>query len=214
VAWQLGIVRLLGFELDPFSVLVPFLDLRHRRQPRRAEDERHHAGRRPRHHRLVAARYTFRRLFLAGLTALLADVVAFAVLMSIDIPVIKELALYRKHRRRRAGVHQPHPAAGLLSYVGVSPAAGTAQPARGRRRKARPRLRQFWIPRTVSPSGAGPGGAIACALVLAAGGLWVSRGLQTGDLDPGAPSCARIRATTRTTPTSPATTRCPAICSR
>ncbi|HEY1139581.1 MAG TPA: MMPL family transporter, partial [Lysobacter sp.] len=29
--------------------------------------------------------------------------------------------------------------------------------------------------------------AIACAVVLAAGGLWVSRGLQVGDLDPGAP---------------------------
>ena len=44
-------------------------------------------------HRLVAARYTFRRLFLAGLTALLADAVGFAVLMVIDIPVIKDLAL-------------------------------------------------------------------------------------------------------------------------
>ena len=44
-------------------------------------------------HRLVAARYTFRRLFLAGLTALLADAVGFAVLMVIDIAVIKDLAL-------------------------------------------------------------------------------------------------------------------------
>ena len=44
-------------------------------------------------HRLVAARYTFRRLFLAGLTALLADAVGFAVLMVIDIPVIQDLAL-------------------------------------------------------------------------------------------------------------------------
>src|SRR5256886_10427307 len=44
-------------------------------------------------HKLVAARYTFRRLFLAGLTALLADAVGFAVLMVIDIPVIKDLAI-------------------------------------------------------------------------------------------------------------------------
>jgi predicted RND superfamily exporter protein len=44
-------------------------------------------------HKLVAARYTFRRLFLAGLTALLADAVGFAVLMVIDIPVIRELAM-------------------------------------------------------------------------------------------------------------------------
>ena len=41
----------------------------------------------------MAARYTFRRLFLAGLTALVADAVGFAVLMLIDIPVIRDLAL-------------------------------------------------------------------------------------------------------------------------
>ena len=44
-------------------------------------------------HKLVAARYTFRRLFLAGLTALLADAVGFAVLLVIDIQVIRELAI-------------------------------------------------------------------------------------------------------------------------
>jgi predicted RND superfamily exporter protein len=42
---------------------------------------------------LVAARFTFRRLFLAGLTALLADAVGFAVLLVIDIQVIRELAI-------------------------------------------------------------------------------------------------------------------------
>jgi predicted RND superfamily exporter protein len=41
----------------------------------------------------VAARFTFRRLFLAGLTALLADAVGFAVLLVIDIGVIRELAI-------------------------------------------------------------------------------------------------------------------------
>src|SRR3546814_18181694 len=43
-------------------------------------------------HPYVAARYTFRRLFLAGLTALLSDAVGFVVLAIIDIPVIKDLA--------------------------------------------------------------------------------------------------------------------------
>src|SRR5437879_554301 len=41
----------------------------------------------------VAARFTVCRLFLAGLTALIADAVVFAVLMVIDIPVIRDLAL-------------------------------------------------------------------------------------------------------------------------
>ena len=44
-------------------------------------------------HELVAARFTFRRLFLAGLTALIADAVGFAVLLVINIQVIRELAI-------------------------------------------------------------------------------------------------------------------------
>src|SRR3546814_10758607 len=44
-------------------------------------------------HPYVAARYTFRRLFLAGLTALLSDAVGFVVLAIIDIPVIQDLAV-------------------------------------------------------------------------------------------------------------------------
>src|SRR3546814_10794671 len=46
-------------------------------------------------HKYVAARYTFRRLFLTGLTALLTNIVGFAVLVIIDIPVIRDLALTR-----------------------------------------------------------------------------------------------------------------------
>ena len=93
VVWQLGLVAVLGFELDPFSILVPFLvfamGVSHGAQ--RMNGIMQDIGRGT--HKLVAARYTFRRLFIAGLTALLADVVGFAVLMVIDIPVIKELAL-------------------------------------------------------------------------------------------------------------------------
>ena len=43
-------------------------------------------------HRVVAARYTFRRLIVAGLTALLCDAVGFAVLALIRIEVIQDLA--------------------------------------------------------------------------------------------------------------------------
>ena len=92
VVWQLGIVTTLGFELDPYSILVPFLvfaiGVSHGVQ--KMNGIMQDVGRGT--HRLVAARYTFRRLFLAGMTALLADAVGFAVLMMIDIPVIKDLA--------------------------------------------------------------------------------------------------------------------------
>src|SRR5476649_227649 len=70
VVWQLGLVAALGFELDPFSILVPFLvfaiGVSHGAQ--KMNGIMQDVGRGT--HLLVAARYTFRRLFLAGLTAL------------------------------------------------------------------------------------------------------------------------------------------------
>src|SRR6185312_12123757 len=84
VVWQLGIIAAFGFELDPFSILVS-----HGAQKMNGITQDIAAGA----HKLVAARLTFRRLFLAGVTALIADAVGFAVLMVIDIPVIKDLAL-------------------------------------------------------------------------------------------------------------------------
>ncbi|GJI86852.1 efflux RND transporter permease subunit [Duganella hordei] len=93
VVWLLGLLPTLGFELDPYSVLVPFLvfaiGMSHGAQKMNGIMQDIARGT----HKLVAARYTFRRLFLAGLTALLADVVGFAVLMVIDIRVIQDLAI-------------------------------------------------------------------------------------------------------------------------
>jgi predicted RND superfamily exporter protein len=93
VLWQLGLMQLLGFVLDPYSVLVPFLifaiGVSHGAQKMNGIMQDIGRGT----HRYVAARYTFRRLFLAGLTALLADAVGFLVLSVIDIPVIHGLAI-------------------------------------------------------------------------------------------------------------------------
>jgi len=93
VVWELGLLPLLGLNLDPYSMLVPFLvfaiGMSHGAQKMNGIMQDIGRGT----HKLVAARYTFRRLFLAGLTALLADAVGFAVLLVIDIPVIRELAI-------------------------------------------------------------------------------------------------------------------------
>ncbi|MFP3624327.1 RND family transporter, partial [Burkholderia sp. SIMBA_051] len=90
---QLGMVRALGYSLDPYSVLVPFLvfaiGISHGAQKMNGIMQDIARGT----DKYVAARFTFRRLFLAGLTALVADAVGFGVLMIIDIPVIKSLAL-------------------------------------------------------------------------------------------------------------------------
>src|SRR5437879_7171038 len=86
-------MRLLGFVLDPYSILVPFLifsiGMSHGAQKMNGIMQDIGRGT----HRVVAARYTFRRLFIAGLTALLCDAVGFAVLALIHIKVIQDLAV-------------------------------------------------------------------------------------------------------------------------
>ena len=93
VIWLLGMLRVFGYVLNPYSVLVPFLvfaiGLSHGAQ--KMNGIMQDVGRGT--HRYVAARYTFRRLFVAGLTALLTNAFAFAVMLLIDIPAIRDLAI-------------------------------------------------------------------------------------------------------------------------
>jgi predicted RND superfamily exporter protein len=93
VIWQMGLIPLLGFDLNPYSVLVPFLvfaiGMSHGAQKMNGVMQDIGRGMHP----LVAARYTFRRLFLAGFAALTCDAVSFAVLMTIHIEAIRELAM-------------------------------------------------------------------------------------------------------------------------
>ena len=123
VVWQLGLVAAFGFELDPYSILVPFLvfaiGISHGAQKMNGIMQDIARGA----HKLVAARYTFRRLFLAGLTALLADAVGFAVLMAIDIAVIKDLALTASLGVAVLIFTNLILLPVLLSYVGVGEAA-------------------------------------------------------------------------------------------
>lgn len=90
--WQLGLVALLSYALDPFSILVAFLvfaiGVSHGVQKMNGIVQ--DVGRGP-HHFLAALHLS--HLFLAGLTVLLADMLGFAVLMLIDTPMIQNLAI-------------------------------------------------------------------------------------------------------------------------
>ncbi|MCG2591493.1 MMPL family transporter [Ramlibacter sp. XY19] len=186
VAWQLGIVAALGLQLDPYSILVPFLvfaiGVSHGAQKMNGIMQDIGRGA----HQLVAARLTFRRLFLAGLTALLADAVGFGVLMVIDIPVIQELALSASIGVAVLIVTNLILLPVLLSYLGVSPAAARRALAADSEHASGPLARLFaglqWF---VTPRGARV--AVLLAVVLAAGGYAASRHLKIGDLDAGAP---------------------------
>jgi hypothetical protein len=189
VVWLLGLLPTLGYILDPYSILVPFLvfaiGMSHGAQ--KMNGIMQDVGRGT--HKLVAARYTFRRLILAGATALLADAVGFAVLMLIDIPVIRDLALTASIGVAILIFTNLILLPILLSYIGVSASAA----ARSLREEMKDsadvahekhplwRFLDLFTRRRVAVK------ALVVASALGVGGLVVSHHLKVGDLDPGAP---------------------------
>jgi len=189
VSWQLGTVHLLGFVLDPYSILVPFLvfaiGVSHGAQKMNGIMQDIGRGT----HRYVAARYTFRRLFLAGATALAADVVGFAVLMVIDIPVIRELAMTASIGVAILVFTNLLLLPVLLSYTGVSPAAAERS-LRAENRSDHGIL--HWLSRFTERRHATA--TLAVSIILAVGAYMISLGVQIGDLEPGA---SELRADSR-----------------
>ncbi|MBU5613838.1 efflux RND transporter permease subunit [Geomonas azotofigens] len=187
LCWLLGIIATLGYELDPYSILVPFLvfaiGVSHGVQ--KMNGIMQDVGRGT--HKLVAARYTFRRLFLAGLTALLADAVGFAVLMMIDIPVIRDLALTASIGVAILIVTNLLLLPVLLSYTSVSPASARRSIAEEKAQSEGKGVGRLWglLDRFTERRWAI--GVIVFAVAITGAGFVVGLNLQVGDLDPGAP---------------------------
>ncbi len=93
VIWQLGILNLLGFGIDPLSILVPFLvfaiALSHATQMLRSFRYEYNVGGTEMH----AARASFANLFIPGTVAILTDTVGFLTIWLVKVPIIQELAI-------------------------------------------------------------------------------------------------------------------------
>jgi len=192
VIWQVGLLHLLGLGLDPFSVLVPFLifaiGVSHGAQKMNGIQQDVGRGTVT----LVAARYTFRRLFVAGVTALLNGAAGFAVLLLIPIPAIRELAIAATIGVSVLLFTNLVLLPVILSITGVSKTAA----ARSLEQEAQGAgTRGVWaILNHFADSKAWATTAVLVALALGIGGYVVSKRLQIGDLDPGAPE---LRANSR-----------------
>jgi uncharacterized protein len=93
VIWQLGLLTVVGFGLDPMSILVPFLvfaiGVSHGVQMINAVRRRVLDGQTTK----AASASAFRSLLVPGGVALLSDTVGFLTLLAIDIGIIRELAI-------------------------------------------------------------------------------------------------------------------------
>ena len=93
VLWLLGTLPLIGFGVDPMSILVPFLifsiGVSHAVQMTSAWRHEVVAGA----DAVQASHAAFRKLFIPGAVALLTNALGFAVIMFIDIPIVHELGI-------------------------------------------------------------------------------------------------------------------------
>jgi predicted RND superfamily exporter protein len=93
VLWLLGTLPLLGFGIDPLSILVPFLifsiGVSHAVQMTKTWEREVVGGA----DSLTAAKRSFAKLFIPGTLALLTNVLGFAVIMLIPIDIVRELGI-------------------------------------------------------------------------------------------------------------------------
>lgn len=189
VVWQLGLLPVLGYQLDPYSILVPFLvfaiGMSHGAQKMNGIMQDVGRGM----HQVVAARYTFRRLFMAGLTALLCDAVGFAVLMIIQIKVIQDLAIIASIGVAVLIFTNLILLPILLSYVGVSADAAKRSLVDETREETSTisRPRSIWDFLTLFTKRKWALPTVVVSALLGVVGFAVSLHLKVGDLDPGAP---------------------------
>jgi predicted RND superfamily exporter protein len=185
VIWQIGLLRLLGLGLDPFSVLVPFLifaiGVSHGAQKMNGIQQDVGRGTCT----LVAARYTFRRLFVAGVTALLNGAAGFAVLLLIPIPAIRELAVAATIGVCVLLFTNLVLLPVILSVTGVSRAAAERSLKQEEQGVGTKGVWAFF--NHFAENRRWAAAAILVAVALGFAGHVVSKRLQIGDLDPGAP---------------------------
>ncbi|MBY6223363.1 efflux RND transporter permease subunit [Ferrimonas balearica] len=182
VVWQMGGLTVLGFGLDPMSILVPFLvfaiGVSHGVQMINAVGHRVAEGSTAK----AAAQSAFRSLLVPGGVALLSDTVGFLTLLAIDIGIIRELAITASLGVGLIILTNLVLLPVLLSYVKFSPSY------LDKIRASHGKVAPIW--HTVSGFAEGRRAKIVvgAALVLFALGYFQAQTMKIGDLHAGAPA--------------------------
>ena len=186
VVSQLGILNLLGYGVNPYSMLVPFLvfaiGVSHGVQIITGIIQHVKTG----EDKFTASKLAFRSLYLAGITALASDAIGFTTLMVIDIGVIRELAIAASIGVAVIIITNLVALPIVISFIGVS-TGGRA------RHTTSADSADVSSPNKLAASMAGfarpPKAkyALIVAVLLCALGVYYSQFLKIGDLDAGAP---------------------------
>lgn len=204
VVWQLGLLELLGYGIDPMNILTPFLifaigvshgvqminawsDERLFGDPAMDREQELLAHEDPAAHEGVdreeAARRTFRQLLVPGTIALLSDTVGFLTILLIEIRIIQELAITASTGVAVIILTNLLLMPILLSWTRLK----NVSRFRESKLKRAARIEGFWrfLAGFTKPGRAGV--TIAVSALLLAAGLWKSQDMQIGDSRPGVP---------------------------
>ncbi len=184
VIWQLGLLTTLGYGLNAYSILIPFLvfaiGVSHGVQVVNAFLGESIAG----YESQASARRAFRALYVPGMTALISDAIGFITMVLIPIQVIKDLGIAASIGVAVVVLTNLVLLPIVMSYIGVT------QRTLEHHRKARNNdvIRStVWHLLAYLASARVARVSIAIAAVGFAIGIYGGQNLQIGDLDPGAP---------------------------
>jgi predicted RND superfamily exporter protein len=177
VVWLLGLMPLLGLGLDPMSILVPFLifsiAVSHAVQMTNAWRLEILAGSTPEE----ASRRSCCKLFIPGAMALVANGLGFLVIAFVNIEIVQELALTATLGVTLMIVSNKLLLPALLSYR----SGANLKPPSEKGMEGLWRL----LSGLVRPVPAAL--CVALSAAVLAGGLWIAKDLQIGDLGKGVP---------------------------
>jgi predicted RND superfamily exporter protein len=181
VIWQLGAVKMMGFGLDPYSMLVPFLifaiGVSHSVQLVNAfaMESADGAGKEQ------AARRAFNSLAKAGIMGLAMEAIGFLTLLLININVIKALAISASVGTALIVLTNFVLLPVLLSYMTVSKAAVDKV------KETRKKTSGIWVAiARMADRAPATLGIVVAAAVLAVSFV-IAQNIKIGDLDRGAP---------------------------
>lgn len=181
VFWQLGALRLLGYGLDPYSVLVPFLvfaiGISHGVQIVNAMAVEAAKG----FDATTSARLAFRSLYIPGMLALISDAVGFLTLIFIDIDVIRDLAVAAGLGVAFVIITNLVLHVLIMSYIGISKGGVRHVQNHGEKQD-----RKWQLMSRLSSPAVAPVSLLIAAVGLSVG-LYLKQDLKVGDLDQGAP---------------------------
>ncbi len=183
VIWQLGLLTTLGYGINPYSILIPFLvfaiGVSHGVQIVNAILGESARG----SDKFTAARHAFRSLYVPGMTALVSDAIGFITMVLIPIQVIKDLGIAASVGVAVVLLTNLVLLPVLMSYFGVS----DKTLERKRRHQGARVTAGAWQKLAGLANRRAATLSLAIAAIGFGIGIYGGQNLQIGDLDPGAP---------------------------